>query len=395
MRILIVSSTYAPLANGQAIFTTNLAEQLAKVHPVAAVVPSDQGQTYHTKKNGVEVQFLWTIDLSILYPGALFTPFPEVMIDRVIRSFRPDVVHIQDHYPLCYYALRIARQHHVKVVGTNHFMPENIAPIVPWIARFKRSFNWMLWWWMLRLYNRLDIATAPSRTAVEVLKRQNIKAPIYPITCGVDLERFHPDATVNRTLWRRRYGLGDDKIVFLFVGRVDGEKRLDVLINAVHLLKRDDIQLVIAGTGANLSRLSELAERLDLGDKVRFTGYIPNEHLSSLLNSVDVFAMPSEAELLSIATLEAMATARPLLLANALALPELASQGENGYLFKPGDAQDAAHYMALLADHPEKWAVMGAASQKRAQLHSLEKMRSGYEGIYRKALGEGGSDQIP
>lgn len=388
MRILIVSSTYAPLANGQAIFTTNLAEQLAKVQSVAAVVPSDQGQTYHTKKNGVEVQFLWTIDLSLLYPGALFTPFPEVMIDRVIRSFKPDVVHIQDHYPLCYYAIRIARQHHVKVVGTNHFMPENIAPIVPWIARFKRSFDWILWRWMLNLYNRLDIATAPSKTAVEVLKRQKIKVPIYPITCGVDLERFYPDKSVNRSLWRRRYGLGDDKIVFLFVGRVDGEKRLDVLIRAVHMLNREDIQLVIAGTGANLSRLNELAEKLELGDKVRFTGYIPNEHLPALLNSVDVFAMPSEAELLSIATLEAMATARPVLLANALALPELANHGENGYLFKPGDAQDAAHNIALLADHPERWPEMGEASHRRAQMHSLDRMRTGYEEIYRKALGD-------
>ncbi len=388
MRILIVSSTYAPLANGQAIFTTNLAEQLAKVHSVAAIVPSDQGQTYHTKKNGVEVQFLWTIDLSILYPGALYTPFPEVMIDRMIRSFKPDVVHIQDHYPLCYYAVRIAHQHHVKVVGTNHFMPENIAPIVPWIARFKRSFDWILWRWMLNLYNRTDIATAPSKTAVEVLKRQKIKAPIYPITCGVDLERFYPDKSVNRSLWRRRYGLGDDKIVFLFVGRVDGEKRLDVLIHAIHMLKRDDIQLVIAGTGANLSRLSELAESLELGDKVRFTGYIPNDHLPSLLNSVDVFAMPSEAELLSIATLEAMATARPVLLANALALPELVKHGENGYLFTPGDAQDAAEKITLLADHPERWPEMGEASHRRAQMHSLDKMRTGYEEVYRKAIGD-------
>lgn len=391
MRILIVSSTYAPLANGQAIFTTNLAEQLAKIHRVAAVVPSDQGQTYHTKRNGVEVQFLWTMDLSFLYPGALFTPFPELAINRVMRTFKPDVVHIQDHYPLCYYALRIAREHNVKVIGTNHFMPDNIAPIVPWIARFKRSFNWLLWWWMLRLYNRLDIATAPSKTAVDVLKRQKIKVPVYPITCGVDLERFHPDPAIDRSTWRRRYGLAEDKIIFLFVGRVDGEKRLDVLIHALHQLKRDDIQLVIAGTGANVSRLNELAERLELGDKVCFTGYIPNEHLPSLLNSVDVFAMPSIAELLSIATLEAMATARPVLLANALALPELVKHGENGYLFNPGDAQDAAHYMSLLADHPERWLEMGAASQNRAQMHSLEKMRAGYEDVYRLALGDGAS----
>lgn len=389
MRILIAGSTYAPFSNGQAIFTANLAEQLAKFHHVCAIVPSDQGQTYHTQKNGIEIQYLWTIGLSFLNPDALYTPFPAHMIHKTIQSFKPDIVHIQDHYPLCYYVYYIAKKYGLKVIGTNHFVPENIAPVMPLLANFKKSFDGVLWSWMLFLYKRLDLVTAQSKKAVEILQSKGIKK-VYPqpITCGVSLERFYPDPSINRIYWRRKYGLDPKKVVFLFVGRVDGEKRLDVIIKALHKLKRKDIQFAIAGRGASLSKLSELVDQLKLHDEVRFTGYIPNDHLPALLNSVDVFTMPSQAELLSIATLEAMATARPVLLADALALPELVTDGENGFLFKVGDVDQAAEKIAYLADHPELWEQMGAASLQRAQKHSLDDMRQGFEIAYQHVLEE-------
>jgi len=97
--------------------------------------------------------------------------------------------------------------------------------------------------------------------------------------------------------------------------------------------------------------------------------------------------MPSDAELLSIASLEAMACGRPMLLADAVALPELVTPGVNGYLFKRGDADDAAHYMELLADQPERWKEMGKASHDRAQIHSLENTVQRYEELYKKNFG--------
>jgi glycosyltransferase involved in cell wall biosynthesis len=96
--------------------------------------------------------------------------------------------------------------------------------------------------------------------------------------------------------------------------------------------------------------------------------------------------MPSDAELLSTASLEAMACARPMLAANAVALPELVSDGLNGYLFKQGDDSDAAHWMEKLADHPELWAGMGAASLERVQHHSLEAVMKRNEALYEMVL---------
>jgi glycosyltransferase involved in cell wall biosynthesis len=191
---------------------------------------------------------------------------------------------------------------------------------------------------------------------------------------------------VDRLAWRGRYGIDPQKIIFFFVGRVDREKRLDVLLRAVSLLNRKDLQLVIGGKGAHQKKLTALANGLGLGAKVHFTGFIPQEDLPSVLNSIDIFAMPSEAELLSIATLQAMGCSRPVLAANAVALPELVTTDVNGLLFKPGDAADAALCMKWFADHPERWPDMGAASLEKVQAHSLENIVHEYETLYEKVL---------
>ncbi|MCL4530207.1 MAG: glycosyltransferase, partial [Chloroflexi bacterium] len=273
-----------------------------------------------------------------------------------------------------------------KIVGTNHFMPENLAPYVPGLSKIKPVYNWILWRWMLEVYNRVDVATAQSRVAAELVRQQGLRIPISPASCGIDLRRFHPDPKTDRRACRLRYGIDPDKVIFLFVGRVDKEKRVDVLLRAMSLLKRDDIQLVIAGQGAASGDFQELAKSLNLGKRARFTGFIPNEDLHVLLNSVDVFAMPSEAELLSIASLEAMACARPVLLADAVALPDLVTPGQNGYLFKPGDAKDAACYMEMLADQRDRWEEMGKVSLEKAQYHSLENTILKYETLYKETL---------
>jgi glycosyltransferase involved in cell wall biosynthesis len=169
----------------------------------------------------------------------------------------------------------------------------------------------------------------------------------------------------------------------------DGEKRLDVLLYALQQLRRDDIQLAIAGRGAALHSLETLARELGLGKKVRFLGFVPDEDLPALLNAVDVFAMSSEAELLSIASLEAIASGRPLLAARAQALPELVTDGGNGFLFQPGDPLDAAQAMARMVDFPERLSEMGLASLQKVQIHNRKTVLQRYEKMYKAVRVQG------
>ncbi len=388
MRIMIASSSYAPAMNGQAVFTTNLAESLANLgHQVTVVIDSRQVHASSQVVNGVRLEEPRSVSLNSIRTGAYFSPFPGREIKRLIAEFQPEIVHIQDHYPTCKVVMKIARQNGIKLVGSNHFIPENLAPYVPGWSSFKPVFSWLLWQWMLSVYRKMDAITAQSKAAAILLQHWNLNMPIVPISCGIDLHIYSPNPGIDRSRYRQRYGIDAHKKVFFFLGRIDGEKRVDLLLKAMHRLPRNDIQLVVSGHGSVEKHLRRMAKDMGLTERVRFTGFIPDSDVAGMMNSVDVFIMPSEAELLSISTLEAMACGRPVLLANALALPELVRDGENGYLFKPGDVDDLCQRMAQLADHPDRWPAMGAASRQISLAHSLDETTRKFQNLYGKLIG--------
>src|SRR5512140_396990 len=132
MRILISGSTYSPSMNGQAIFTVNLAERLAaRGHDVTMLYPSHTSHPYQSVQNGVKLEHTRALNLAIIHP-TVWMPAPSGRdVRRIFDTARPEVVHIQDHYPPNGSVEREARRRGVRLVGTNHFMPENIAPYVP------------------------------------------------------------------------------------------------------------------------------------------------------------------------------------------------------------------------------------------------------------------------
>jgi 1,2-diacylglycerol 3-alpha-glucosyltransferase len=395
MRILIAGSTYIPAMNGQAVFTANLAEGLVKRgHKVLVIVDSHHRYASQAVVNGVQVVELRSVSLNILHEGIYFSPFPHSEVRRLFNTFQPEIIHIQDHYPICRVVVHRARKHRIKVIGSNHFIPDNLAPYIPGLSKIKPVFNWILWQWMLDLYRRVDVISAQSHAATKLIQNQRLHMPIFPISCGIDLHLYHPDPLVDRQKYCQRFGIDPQKKIFLFLGRIDGEKRIDLLLRAMQQLSRDDIQLVVAGHGKVEGSLRRMAADMHISQKVRFTGFIQIAEVPGLMNSVDVFVMPSEAELLSISTLEAMACGRPVLLANALALPELVRDGENGYLFKPGDMQDLVGHMNLLADHPERWEAMGRISREIAGMHNLDDTIQKFELIYTQLAVQGSVTEV-
>ena len=170
----------------------------------------------------------------------------------------------------------------------------------------------------------------------------------------------------------------------------DREKRVDLMLRGLALLRKKtgiQAQVAIAGQGSALKELAALANHLRLGPSVQFLGYVPSERLPDLYRCADIFVMPSGEELQSIATLEAMACGRPVLAANARALPELVSRDVNGSLFEPGQAESLAAEMAWMLENTGRWARMGSASRSRALAHSIDNTVRRYEDIYRRLGG--------
>jgi 1,2-diacylglycerol 3-alpha-glucosyltransferase len=204
MRIMIATQTYSN-GNGQASFTIHLAEGLSKLgHQVVVVAPSERMQSYSALVNGVQVEKVAALPMTILHPAMYLTRLSSHQAKQLFAKFQPEIVHIQDHYFLCDSILKEALRSNVPMVGTNHFLPENVLPFLRHFPALQGLFARPLWTMMLAVFNHLDVATAPSETAVEILRRQKIKVPVYAISNGVDLERFHPDPVVDRTGIRQK-----------------------------------------------------------------------------------------------------------------------------------------------------------------------------------------------
>jgi 1,2-diacylglycerol 3-alpha-glucosyltransferase len=388
LHILMAGQVYSD-GNGQGGFTLRLAENLAsRGHRVAMLMPSDQMKSYSTTVNGVEVEKIAAVHMSIIHPAVYITPISAPRVKKIFEDFSPDIVHIQDHYFLSKAVAREARRRGIPMIGTNHFLPENMLPFLVKYPQLCDLAGRVLWAMMLGIFNKLNAATTPSHAGAEILRRQGIQVPVHAISNGIDTARFSFNPNIDREEIRRKYGLAHEKTIFLYVGRLDGEKRVDVLVEAASQLPQKNFQLAIVGRGLQGEALRRQVQRLGLKDDVIFLGYIPAEDLPSLYVSADVFVMPGSAELQSIATMEALACSTPVLAANARALPELVVHGVTGYLFEANNAADAAYWMEKFIAAPAQRTKMGQAGVLRLQSHSLANTVKSYEDCYRTFLGK-------
>jgi len=143
---------------------------------------------------------------------------------------------------------------------------------------------------------------------------------------------------------RNKFNLPDKRTV-LYLGRIDKDKSIEVLVRAIpDVLRKIDAHFVITGTGGELDNMKSLVLELEIDSAVTFIGFV--EHNSpdfvGLYKNASLFAIPSTIETQSLVTLEAMSAGLPIVAARAGALPELVHNGKNGYLFAPGNSRQCA-----------------------------------------------------
>ncbi|MCY1144255.1 glycosyltransferase [Actinoplanes sp. Pm04-4] len=182
--------------------------------------------------------------------------------------------------------------------------------------------------------------------------------------------------------FRLRYGV-PDKPAITYVGRLDAEKNLDVVIRAFAKVRASmDAQLLLVGAGAERPKLSELAAEMNISEHVTFTGFVPDEDLPSAYAATTVFVNAGTAELQSLVTLEAMASGRPVVGADAAALPHLVENGGTGYLFPPGDSDALADRLMLLLGDPQHAQALGRKARAVAEQHDESRTVAAFEQLY-------------
>ena len=380
MKVAIATDIYYPNINGISVFAQRLAIQLGKrCHDVLLIAPSLTTQNQYMVRD--EVRLLGVRSLPIpLYRGYRWPGLaPGEPVERAIGQFRPDIIHLQTHFALGRAALRAGRKFGIPVMGTNHFMPENLTHHLHLPGPFEALVKKWCWRYFLRVYEDLDLLTAPTPTALDLVRKVGFPGDGRTVSNGVDLKVFNPN---NKSSPHVALSLPQGPKL-LYVGRLDKEKNVASAIKAfAEAAKEVDGYFVIVGSGPEANKLEQVAEKLGIARRVIFAGFVADRDLPSFYSSVDAFIMPGTAELQSIATMEAMASGLPIIALAAAALPELVKDGVNGFLLQPDDEVRLASCIATLLSDVALCRMMGRASLREIQKHNIQRTVSSFEALY-------------
>ena len=167
---------------------------------------------------------------------------------------------------------------------------------------------------------------------------------------GVDAGKFNID--FDKQSFRRGYAGDDERLVF-FVGRMVHEKGAGVLIDAMSRIAESGLpaKLLIVG-GGDRSALRDQAEKLGIGDKVYFAGYVDDDMLLKFYNVVDVAVFPSLYEPFGIVALEAMAAKVPVVTSDVGGLREVVDHGITGITTSAGNPDSLAWGIMQILNNP-------------------------------------------
>jgi len=193
---------------------------------------------------------------------------------------------------------------------------------------------------------------------------------------GVELDRFHPPKTNNRS----------DTFRLLTVGRLSVTKRVELLIDAVEMLHKDGhkVRFTIVGGGQMEQKIRQIVSERSLGDIIEITGRIGPEKMPQVYTQNDIFISATMQEGMSNAMLEAMASGLPIITTRCEGVEELIA--DNGIIIEQANAEEIAKAIKKLADNHQTCMKMSVAARKRAEKFSWENMSEQFFGYYNKVL---------
>ena len=297
-----------------------------------------------------------------------------------------DIVHCMMPFALETATKLIADQMHKPNTAAYHIQPENLTSSIglgkaEWLNdRFYYTFRFLL-------YQHFNHIHVPSQFMANELIKRGYKAKIHVISNGID-----PDFITagQRKLSNSDCGhtsLSDDSLItIVMVGRLSGEKRQDVIINAVPFSKyADRIQLVFAGKGPKYDEYVELGKQLKNPPQFVF---LSKPELIDLLLHTDLYVHASDMESEAISCIEAFATGLVPVIANSedSATPQFALDGRS--LFAPGRPKDLARAIDWWFDHPDEKAKMEREYAEAAKNYDIDTSVRLCEQMFREAIEE-------
>ncbi len=371
MKILYISDVYFPRINGVSTSIRTFVEQMQnlghEVHLIApdyAVATEDEAWIKRIPARSI----YFDPEDKLMKWGAAMQKLPE------LRRENYDIIHVHTPFVAHYLGLKLARELNVPCIETYHTFFEDYLhhylPVIP--KSMARSIARVI---SKRQCNAVDAIAAPSKPMLDVLRAYGVKAEAEVIPTGLQQHSFKE---ADGQAFRLKYDIPLERPMLLFVGRVAFEKNISLLLEMTKLLiaKHPDVLLVVTGQGPAEESLHRMAEELELGNNIKFIGYLDrNTELNACYQAADIFVFASKSETQGLVLLEAMAQGTPVVAIAELGTASILIEGM-GALIAPDNVKGFADKVDKLLLHPEERYELGKSAISYARENWTAKLQA-------------------
>lgn len=294
-------------------------------------------------------------------------------VAREMRRCPPDILHVHDGRSAIA-ALGFAPRVQLVRVRTQHFTRPASVERGGWHGRLSRQLQ-------RRLNARLDGYIAVSRSAAEaaVKRRETASAEVVVIPSGVELA---PEHLVARARARR----SREEPLVAYIGRLEAEKELEVLIDAIPMVRAEQpaCRFVIAGSGAVEDDLKAHAAEIGLNGAIDWPGWIPGPR--AVLERAHVYVNTWPWEGFGMAMAEAMSYGIPVVAVDSAASTEMVQEGVTGHLVPPGNPQALAEAIIDLVRDHDRASSLGEAARRRAAHYGADRTARATLDLYERLV---------
>lgn len=323
MRIALFTETFLPKVDGIVTRLKHTVDHLQRMGDQVLVFSPDGGLQEYC---GAKIHGVSGFPLP-LYPE-LKLALPRPSIGEALETFQPDLVHVVNPAVLGLAGIYYSKAMNVPLVASYH------THLPKYLEHYGLGMLEGVMWELIKaMHNQARINLVTSTAMQTELSDHGVER-IQVWQRGVDTELFRPQLARLEMRHRLTEGHPEDPLL-LYIGRLSAEKEIDRIKPVLETIP--NARLALVGDGPYRAEL----EAHFAGTSTNFVGYLAGEELASAYASADAFVFPSRTETLGLVLLEAMAAGCPVVAANSGGIPDIVTDGVNGYLFDPLDEMGA------------------------------------------------------
>lgn len=347
LKVLEVLDCYYPKFDGPCLVITSYSKSFLKMGIDARVVVPEFPK--YEDDQPFEVIRVKSIPSKEGYRCAL--PACDRKLKKFLKENKFDIIHVHSPFTMCGFFAKYGKKNNIPTIFTFH-------------TKYKEDFertlklkflqNFMMRY-ILNNVNKVDYVWTVSDGAADCLREYGYGKDIEVIRNGTDLVYPDNDTELIKQV-NEKYGLAEDETVFLSVGRIVENKKLQLALNALKLVAERGLKFkyVIVGAGSYEEQLKRLVADLELQDYVIFAGKIMDRSLlSAHYLRADLFIFASTFDTASLAPIEAAALKLPSLMNRACSTAEIITDGVNGYLAEETAEAWAEKILEIMQDKPK------------------------------------------